>query len=142
MVNRENVLRVADAIENHSIKWLGFNMQSYAASASRFAPDKLNGCGTVACLAGWTKAVLGNVRTERGLLAWERRVSRKDRGVAKDTAPLLGLDDDDASDLFHPDGWWQHENQTPAQAVAVLRHLAETGEVDWSIAPAPTKPEE
>lgn len=121
-MNKDNVLKVADAIEQHSIPDLGFNMGYWRNSVhyiDRPVRD-LSGhnCGTVACIGGWTEAVLGD--------------PVRDLGKAGE---LLQLDPDRAGMLFCPDGWHTDNAKfTTARAVAVLRHLAETGEVDWSVA--------
>jgi len=53
-MNRENILRVADAIEQHSIPDLGFNMNQMLGEAAPHNPDQTGrSCGTVACIAGW-----------------------------------------------------------------------------------------
>jgi len=121
-VNVENILKVADAIEKHSIPDLGFNM-SYAFDAVGPEDDRSgHSCGTVACIGGWTNVVLaksGNLP----IAAAQRRLELTDR---------------QADALFYPLGYWRVDNDyTPSQAVAVLRHLAATGEVDWTIQPSP-----
>jgi hypothetical protein len=134
MVNRENVLKVAEAIENHSIKWLGFNMSFIGTTADEDHPDRLNSCQTIACIAGWTKAVLEPVGSSAEFLHWT------ERHFTHDVADLLGLDGYESAELFLPDRV-EWDTITPAQAVRVLRHLAETGEVDWSVADKPLSPE-
>ena len=118
-MNEENILKVADAIERHSIPDLGFNMELLRGAADERYPD-LSGhnCGTVACIAGWALAVAG-----------------KDGGFEA-AAEFFGFKDQEEEEsydfpLFFPGS--PHYGTTSSQAVAVLRHLAETGEVDWSI---------
>lgn len=125
-MNKENVLAVAAAIEGHTIPDLGFNMGNWVAKESSTRPDRSgHSCGTVACIAGWTK----RIRTQIPV------------GINEDfywgpEAKWLGLDVDEGEELFFGDDWTcAHLNDvTPSEAVAVLRHLAETGEVDWSVA--------
>lgn len=125
-MNRENVLKVADAIEKHSIPDLGFNMAAYLTSNE---PDKSgHGCGTVACIAGWAF----EVSTNRRPVDWHDDVD----GVA---AAFFGIDARTAEKLFVPLAdvratFFPLLHAEPRHAVAVLRHLAETGEVDWSVA--------
>lgn len=114
-MNKENILAVADAIERHTIPDLGFNMGLIRGTADAKYPDKSGfDCGTVACIAGWTNAVAG--------------------GEGVDAAgDYLGIEGDRLrSKLFYPDN--PYLGATPAQAGRVIRHLAETGEVDWSVA--------
>lgn len=120
-MNKDNVLKVADAIENHSIPDLGFNMGGYILPADAETPD-LSGhnCGTIGCIAGWAASVA--------------KGSIIDDDASGDKAgKFLGLSGFQRMELFVPSGWLDN-NVTSSKAVAVLRHLAETGEVDWSVA--------
>ena len=128
-MNKDNVLAVADAIEKHSIPKLGFNMCVFGAKADSAFADRTDksghGCGTVACIAGTARTL----RTGRIFLI---RVSRFRWSKEAD---WLGLDENDANELFFAAAAnIDLEDIEPAQAVAVLRHLAETGKVDWSVA--------
>lgn len=116
MVNAENILKVADAIEQHSIPDLGFNMGVVHGNANPGLRD-LSGhnCGTVACIAGWTHQVFktgGHTISPAGY--------------------VLGLNEQESEALFLPEGWADDEIG-PQQAVRTLRHLAATGEVDWTV---------
>lgn len=127
-MNVENILKVADAIERHEIEWLGFSMNSW------FDENEPK-CGTTACIAGWAVAVeVGQDAIERILdkqRSSEISLSRIDlvdgRPVDERAIEFLGLDYSQCDGLFYE---W---NANATQAVAVLRHLAATGEVDWSI---------
>ena len=117
-MNVENILKVAEAIEQHSIADLGFNMSIVTGPVR---PDRLDmsghNCGTVACIAGWTNAVFKNASPHTPA-----------------AAGYLGLEADQADELFCPEGWMDGDIK-PEQAVRTLRHLAVSGEVDWSVAP-------
>jgi hypothetical protein len=120
-VNKDNILAVADAIEKHSIPDLGFNMALLNGEGS--ADLSGHECGTVACIAGWTCAVAKiapSFEGAREFLGLERKQS--------------SVSDYHNGNLFFPDLKSDHWDATPSQAVAVLRHLAETGIVDWSVA--------
>lgn len=136
-MNKANILRVADAIENGELvkRGIGFNMAFYLAPTEEsLVVDKIGGCGTTACIAGWAYA-LQRPRTKAATFI-KRDVEVH---VRADATEFLGLTGVEAHKLFVPSdeaGPWR--NITPAHAVAVLRHLAETGEVDWSVKPAPT----
>lgn len=49
-----------------------------------------------------------------------------------EAASKLGLDFDTSSNLFYPDHD-DYDSITPQQAGRTLRHLAATGEVDWTV---------
>jgi len=119
-MNVENILRVADAIEQHSIPDFGFLMSDWMDNnVTDYKGDK---CGTVACVAGHAYAVAtGNLVPSEDL-----------RTTAQ---AFLGLDSITSDDLFCPytidiQDW---EHITPDQAVRTLRHLAATGEVRWNL---------
>lgn len=117
-MNRENILKVADAIESHSIPDLGFNMSLWIDRKPGPEDDRSgHNCGTTACIAGWAVAVMnGGVIPEVGV------------PIQDDAEKYFGLNWTDGEDLFVN---WVGKSPTPAEAVIVLRHLAETGEVDW-----------
>lgn len=125
-MNKERILALADLIEKQPHTPVqaesGFNMA-----------DLVRECGTPACIAGWA--------------AWEEEgrpaaVSAPDTGwcLERKAQQYLGLApsgeaelSDTAYSLFYPEGDQVgfYDEITPAQAAACLRHLAETGEVDW-----------
>lgn len=121
-MNVERILQLADVIEktphrlrySETMKWRrlsGFNMSNWH-------------CGTTGCIAGWACDVFGN----------GNEPFYTDE-IQFDAAVLLGLPHHIADDLFVPtDG--ALTDIKPKHAANVLRHLAETGEVDWSIADA------
>ena len=116
-MNVENILKVADAIEQHSIPDLGFNMAEWHSKAYEDAPDRSgHDCGTVACIGGWTEAVLNNGKE---FPSWE------------DVGACLGLGAIDSEQLFFGNGC--NTRTTLAQAVRTLRHLAATGKVNWHL---------
>lgn len=127
-MNRENILKVADAIAQHSIPNLGFNMAWIYAEANLYNPDQSGtNCGTTACIAGWAYAVEHGGRIPD--LPEEVEIKAADAA-----SKFMGLPPRKSDDLFYPFGHKERLAIEPSQAVAVLRHLAETGEVDWSIA--------
>lgn len=122
-MNVENILKVADAIEQHSIPDLGFNMGGFV-STSR--PDLSNhGCGTTACIAGWTVAVI----------CGQTLLPRWQGDIEHDAIEALSIDEDVADALFFPSNEEQNLDvrKTPTDAVRTLRHLAATGEVNWDL---------
>jgi hypothetical protein len=129
-INVENILKVADAIEQHSIPDLGFNMKNWFNEAGDGIVDNSgHNCGTVACIAGWTAYLAKGSEPTHAYWTY------KDGHTSKIAREFLGLSRWEAGDLFEPGAvaaadWGSIK---PSQAVAVIRHLAATGEVDWSI---------
>jgi hypothetical protein len=119
-MNVENILRLADAIEKRSIAGLGFNMMNWIDTT---LPDVAgHPCGTAACIAGWAY-----------ILNTGRMQEHSDEPLWVTAQKLLGLDVEDADNLFepgNPDTW---ADITDQQAVRTLRHLAATGEVNWNL---------
>ena len=128
-MNRENVLKVADAIEQHSIPDLGFNMSQWVGRDGEYSDRSGHQCQTTACIAGWAAAVAtGKTMAPNGPYDFGATDGAGYRKAAVTIArEFMGLTQDH---LF----WGGNGYTTPLKAVAVLRHLAETGEVDWSVA--------
>lgn len=123
-MNKERILHLADAIETGS-EILGFNMNYEYATLDDPSCDKSDhGCGTVACILGWTVHLFCKRPTLCQL---------QDRHLA---ASLLAINEDKAYHLFYPSQRYgvKYSEVTPQKAARVLRHLAETGKVDWSVA--------
>lgn len=146
-MNRQNILRVAKAIEDHEIASLGFNMSDYFSTNKRLwsknNPDRDrtgHRCGTVACIAGWALACRavdeGLVKPDATEDALRQAVTTYQRGGTETVASeYLGLDYTQREHLFC--GGKLAGTLSPIRpetAVAVLRHFAETGEIDWSVA--------
>lgn len=118
-----NVANINKLIETlRTIKPARFNMSAWAVDGEEWPvkPADLlanrGPCGTCGCIGGWANAVF---ETERG---------------PELAAAALGLSEDDSEALFYPRGvspdiW---ERITRRQAIRVLEHLRDTGEVDWS----------
>ena len=136
-MNVDNIRRVADAIEAASrpeaVTKLGFNMNhwyyTYTKQPRRSRRDMTgHNCSTLACIAGWTVVVIDD--------DWKPSTSAINE-IDKIATELLGLSIEQANELFYAlvRPMTELSDITPALAVAVLRHLAETGEVDWFIEP-------
>lgn len=126
-MNKERILRLADAIKNAELsksrKKFGFNMFDVYSEGNL----DMTGydCETVGCLVGWTRLLFGK-NVKKSYLASHQADSFT---KAKDE---LGLTEREASLLFLNNRSFSALTITPAQAVEVLREFAETGEVDWS----------
>lgn len=135
--SKERILAVADAIEQEVLvkDAIGFNMSYYREDdVSTGRMDKLgHACGTVACIAGWTMLL------QEGPL-YGKSSEDNDFGdnysyIFHDkAAALFGLTDQQADELFLAEGSSFDRSLhdiTGKQAIAVLKHLAETGDICW-----------
>lgn len=117
----ENIRAVAEAIRQATVPGLGFHMNMIHGARDHVNfPDKTGrDCETVACIAGWTVAVLdgpGEIPDDP--------IAVKARARA-----LLRLEVGEVQGLFYP---YDHlESATPAQAAEVLHQFANRGVVDW-----------
>lgn len=116
-VNVENINKVIETIRG--LKPERFDMNVWAETRGGWfaSPERLlTECGTCGCIGGWTNALFDGCG----------------RADARDA---LGLTHEEANALFYPyglggpDGQWRI---TRRQAIRVLEHLRDTGEVDWS----------
>lgn len=137
-MNTERLSAVADAIERGSPATpnLGFNMRDFAAPVDAQHKDhtgRAPTCGTVACIAGWTAS-----------LATQSPVKPQDRhsigaeNIFRTAKDHLNLTKEEADSLFYVIEMGGYADDailtqiTSAQAVAVLRHAAATGTIDWA----------
>lgn len=120
-MNVENILAVADAIEQHTFA-LGFNMVAYF----RHNGHDLSGhkCATTACIYGWAMTLMeGSVSRARNSNLRYNEVNE-----------WLGLNDRDGENVRYANHYPGRMSDVPRdQAVRTLRHLAATGEVDWTV---------
>lgn len=142
-MNKQRVLELADTLEHHAkeqkgLRGVGFNMRTWASKTRGHIRDRVDDCGTVACLAGWAYMLRFQTVTARRLLAVTD--IGKDWRIPTCAADYLGLDTPQTELLFRPNisvcDW---DQITADQAVKVLRHLAKTGEVDWGVAGLQTR---
>ena len=109
-MNKANILKLADHIE-------GLDLEEYDQSV--FAHD----CGTPACIAGHAVFLAG--QWDQASVSRVARLARRWLGLQRSDAESASVVLFDSHPL-HPD-----ETPSPQEAAATLRHLAETGEVDW-----------
>ena len=121
-MNKERILEIADLIEAGHERMV-FDMTEWGGE---------HPCGTAACIAGWTVARFG--WNGRAMQIDHRRPLGGGRDVFDGAQCVFGLAYSEAQRLFAPnerrDGadMWE---VTAEHAVRTLRHLAETGNVDW-----------
>ena len=103
-MNHENVLKVADRIEN-----LPYAKASWASVGKPEAFCMATACGTACCVAGW--------------VCWIFREEAYRTG----TRAILGLNQDQAQALFKPPGF-DRIRHDGSQAAQVLRLMAAAGD--------------
>lgn len=123
-MNKERILALADLIEKQP------HQPEFDATSGFDMSCTHRDCGTPACIAGWA--------------LWEAQGRPESLveppglwGIENNAATYLGLSVPEVSQpsgypLFYPPETYKYEGITPAQAASCLRHLAETGEVDWA----------
>lgn len=137
------ILQVADEIEGDGRAVPHFNMGDWIALRANKRPvsyphkdgrpaTRRNLCTSAGCIAGHVSAL--HVPHPRGMTLGEFwLLDHDDRAQAR-----MGLSDRQSRALFTPDTNdglpdISYERITRQHAAAVLRHLAMTGEVDWSV---------
>lgn len=133
-MNKAKVLTLANAIEagiildRETAEPIGFNMDTYkmyvAAWPALYKDQSKRGCNTVCCLAGSARELWPEVNPAPG----------DEAATFRRAQAALGLTTSEAASLFKPTGIEHRWHKvTASKAVRVLRHLAKTGRVDWSI---------
>ena len=108
-MNTENIIALADLIE--TLPQAGFGSKE-----GFFMGNWRHACGTPSCIAGWAVHLAG--------------IDCGPHQVPDKAADWLDLPIGEEWELFDPD--LPYSSITPQHAAKVLRHLAETGVVDWS----------
>jgi hypothetical protein len=112
-MNAERILQLADVIEK--VPHVQLDEDAPRGELDSFNMDDWH-CGTAGCIGGWAAQLFDCATSEAGV--------------------ALGLRCIEAMSLFtpkpiNPNDW---SKITSLQAATVLRHLAATGIVDWSVA--------
>ena len=123
---------VATVIEKHE--------KRYDQGTYRHEEGGSSLCGTPGCIAGWTMWILEGRRMEYGVPG---HLQQRWFGLGTiEAGHALGLTNLEARTMFDPDPYEAVDdrgdlidvpNATPAEAAAVLRHYAETGQVCWPL---------
>lgn len=84
------------------------------------------GCGAPACIAGWATSLATN----------SSHIKMSD--IKTETMKFLGIDSETFEELCYPFDAFagsnvEFEDILPEEAAKVIRNLAETGQVDWTI---------
>ena len=132
-MNTDNINLVIASIrgEIEATKTAGFNMNHFVADTSHDVEDMTGrDCGTIACIAGHAYLLDKQASPNAEAHAYRATTSYLDVG-----AEFLGItDSDDAERLFYGSNYDRLEDITPEQAITVLEHLRDTGNVNWGIA--------
>lgn len=131
-MNTVRILAVADAIEQHSILNLGFNMGFFFGTGGELPDLSGHDCNTTACIGGHARALMAGGDLNAAVFG------------EYDEQEWLDIDQATTNQLFYADNHpmarsdpatWvgTFKSISPAQAVRTLRHLAEIGEVDWTV---------
>jgi hypothetical protein len=137
-VHKRRLLKLAQALESPAAE-RHFDMANWfehtglhSLPGNMPVGKAIQDCGTVACIAGWAVAV-----HEPKLKLCDAPVG----AVFERAKKLLGLDELVAKYLFLPasaphvdENFLNVYGANPKQAARVVRHLVETGEVDWRVA--------
>ncbi|MEL6411697.1 MAG: hypothetical protein AAFQ38_14970 [Pseudomonadota bacterium] len=119
-MNKERILEAADKFaelpDENPENGLGFDMRSYLDVFQQ--GDLKHGCGAVCCITGWVQFWDGN------RFDW----------TSRNLAEHWGISHEDAWRIAHPNPERCYKDARPRHAEALLRHFAETGEVDWPLA--------
>jgi hypothetical protein len=120
-MNKEEILLLADTIENSSISDMKFSMSYFCEDIS----DKYH-CGTAGCIAGYTY-----------VLKHGKPKNNEEIPIDILARDILELTNDEADMLFYAERSYDSqmpnnlEEITNTQAVKVLRNFAETGLIKW-----------
>lgn len=130
-MNKERLLHIADVLESDRAQdhfamrvYFSFRNAEFSKELNKTIPigDEIEGslerCGTTACIAGWTIA--------------EFDPKYAGTTFGPHAALILDLDDDTWPKLFTATESMSIDD--PKEAAKVVRHLAETGKVDWRLA--------
>ena len=143
-MNVERINHLADDLDKvQAINPNGFNLSVWGYGMLRNIPafdsiedltvstdDRIEQCGTAGCIAGWTALLYGNLLNSEQPSIFARG--------------YLALNEYEAHDLFAPTEYDKDESDdynsnrviyaqiNAGMAAKVLRHLANTGDVDWN----------
>lgn len=135
-MNVELLARIAEWLEagGYDDKH-GFNMAcGVVRKDDTSAPG--HDCHTMCCIAGYAVMMFCNTTASAALrMDWELRAPGNTLSWVVDVLPLarqvLDLDQKTADDLFTPPGYDDWGVWPPERAARMIRHLIDTGEVNW-----------
>ena len=124
-LNTENINQLADHIEQ--CKEVTREDHRHSMGPSFTMRNTIYSCGAPACMLGHNQAL-----HKRSVRCTPMDTFANDLGITVTQAEELTCPaDNNSADYRAPPGYWSYISK--ARAVAVLRHLADTGKVDWTI---------
>ena len=126
MLNHKNIKKVIALLETipderFNIAYMWDTVDSTDTMTKAFAEFQA-GCGTAACIAGWTYAIMPKEEEESA------------SGAYNAAAIWLGLDENQAHDLFMPSGWsYIRSPYTRQKTIETLKRLDRTSRVEWKV---------
>lgn len=130
-MNKARLMDLANIIEKEELDKFKFNMRHGAISDSSIDPF----CGTVGCIAGAAiAAAYGNKIARKWASNSTNRLHEMPRptGFFIEARRILGLTDEERIELFTPRGYADTDYYSLPRSVAVLRHAAATGRIEWN----------
>jgi hypothetical protein len=129
-INVKNILKVARQFEylaEQKRVEVGYDQSVTISTAyATRRDDEGHMCNTKGCVAGHTLIVT------RGLSA-KQLLAKRVSGICAPAQDDLGIGPKQATALFSGSAGGASKQPTSAQAARTLRHLAKTGQVDWSV---------
>ena len=123
-MSKERILALAETIEHAPKGRVLQDIQGFDMT------DFTHHCGTPACIAGWSIWEFFG-RSDENL---DELVQASNKTYSAIACEYLGIPGEQGEILFFPEGFDKPWNEiTQQEAARVLRNLAETGQVDWSI---------
>lgn len=123
-MNKKRLLAVAEAITQAHVlqgdaRGMGFNMNHFCTAYPGMDFNSQE-CGSVGCIAGWALSMF----TQKQPSQFTFDEAGRELGLNSVTADMLFFGRGCELELFEIH---------PYHAAAVIRHLVETGEVEWDI---------
>jgi hypothetical protein len=135
-MNKERLIKLAKKLESPEAA-AHFNLGEWFAvegdsvdSADEPVSVLIKKCGTTACIAGWAVAMFMPDKSYGSAFFFENGKEALELNYNEARALFLGIDLAETTGMCMMD-------VTPIQAASVIRHLVDTGEVDWSILKEP-----
>ena len=122
-MNIDNLNRLIETLRNPpAASRMGFNLSAWHSRVFEGEETHVSyECGTFACIAGWSAYLA------------DYELSMVEYDISDIASDWLGLDPQTARELFTPAIHVTYTSITREDAILVLSHLRDTGEVDWSI---------
>lgn len=123
-MNIDNLNHLIETLRNPPAEsHMGFNMRDWFVPAHEGPSHVDYECNSVACIAGWC--------------AYIAKADLSESDIPEVAMNWLEITVEQSCELFTPQAVEDYEAVTIEDAIRVIEHLRDTGEVDWSIALEP-----